>query len=119
LGEAKASRKDEVPSARFIAVLSSFVAFAGAVAGVCRPQFRKLFPNQHNLLALLVEIIHIYGEVHKNYSNSHKDFPKSGEALGQTRASAAHNSEIVYESRYSHDIQESWGFLSIKEQRGV
>jgi hypothetical protein len=36
----------------------------------------------------------------ENYSNSHKDFPKSGEALGQTRASAAHNSEIVYESRY-------------------
>jgi hypothetical protein len=34
------------------------------------------------------------------YSNSHKDFPKSGEALGQTRASAAHNSEIVYENRY-------------------
>jgi hypothetical protein len=26
-----------------------------------------------------------------DYSNSHKDFPKSGEALGQTRASAAHN----------------------------
>jgi hypothetical protein len=38
------------------------------------------------------------------YSNSHKDFPKSGEALGQTRASAAHNSEIVYESRYNKDI---------------
>jgi hypothetical protein len=36
------------------------------------------------------------------YSNSHKDFPKSGEALGQTRASAAHNSEIVYESRYNN-----------------
>jgi parvulin-like peptidyl-prolyl isomerase len=34
------------------------------------------------------------------YNNSHKDFPKSGETLGQTRASAAHNSEIVYESRY-------------------
>jgi hypothetical protein len=34
------------------------------------------------------------------YNNSHKDFPKSGEALGQTRASAAHDSEIIYESRY-------------------
>jgi hypothetical protein len=36
-----------------------------------------------------------------HYNNSHKDSPKSGETLGQTRASAAHNSEIVYESRYN------------------
>jgi hypothetical protein len=44
------------------------------------------------------------------YSNSHKDFPKSGEALGQTRASAAHNSEIVYESRYRRSGGLSGGF---------
>jgi hypothetical protein len=44
------------------------------------------------------------------YSNSHKDFPKSGEALGQTRASAAHNSEIVYESRYMGQLP--WFFVA-------
>jgi hypothetical protein len=55
-----------------------------------------------------------------DYNNSHKDFPKSGETLGQTRASAAHNSEIVYESRYiqiaSGSIAENMDFYFPQNQ---
>jgi hypothetical protein len=55
----------------------------------------KLFSDRNGSRPRLLD------QCDESYYNSHKDFPKSGDTLGQTRASAAHDSEIIYESRYS------------------